>query len=216
VINTNVTGTLHLIQHVGRGMVAKGWSHPDHGSIAGFQPGAFHAVYNGSKAFIDSSRSPPQRAEGHRRHRELPDAAIDTEFFLRAGMDTKVANDPRKLMQPEDVARIGLRPCQGRSRRGGRPEEQVSGGPEQGDALAGQCAMASQAGGAGHHRAHRAEGTLTQGALAQTAEGPLMRPFSVSVRDQVTQVAEFEAATAQTELAALGLPAAVGQFHEKL
>src|SRR5205085_11733621 len=55
VINTNVTGTLHLIQAVARGMVARGRGRIlVTGSIAGFQPGAFHAVYNGSKAFVDS------------------------------------------------------------------------------------------------------------------------------------------------------------------
>ena len=36
------------------------------GSIAGFMPGTFQAVYNGTKAFIDSfSVRAAQRAEGH-------------------------------------------------------------------------------------------------------------------------------------------------------
>jgi hypothetical protein len=55
VIDTNVTGTIYLIQHLARGMTARGQGRIlVTGSIAGFQPGAFHAVYNGSKAFIDS------------------------------------------------------------------------------------------------------------------------------------------------------------------
>ena len=112
VINTNVTGTLHLIQHVGRSMVAKGRGRIlITGSIAGFQPGTFHAVYNGSKAFVDSF------AIAFRNELKGTDVTVsclmpgatDTDFFLRAGMETtRVANDPKAMMQPEDVARIGF------------------------------------------------------------------------------------------------------------
>ena len=112
VINTNVTGTLHLIQHVGRSMVAKGRGRIlITGSIAGFQPGAFHAVYNGSKAFVDSF------AIAFRNELKgtevtvscLMPGATDTEFFVRAGMETtKVANDPKMLMDPGEVAKIGF------------------------------------------------------------------------------------------------------------
>src|SRR5688572_6676314 len=55
VINTNITGTLDLIERVARQI-----RRPMRGkllitrSIAGFMPGTFHAVYNGTKAFIDS------------------------------------------------------------------------------------------------------------------------------------------------------------------
>jgi uncharacterized protein len=39
----------------------------------------------------------------------LMPGATDTEFFERAGMETsKVANDPKMLMQPQDVAKIGF------------------------------------------------------------------------------------------------------------
>jgi short-subunit dehydrogenase len=112
VINTNVTGTLHLVQHVGRGMVARGQGRIlITGSIAGFQPGAFHAVYNGSKAFVDSFSIALRN--------ELKDTNVtvsclmpgptDTEFFERAHMETtRVANDPRMMMQPDEVARIGF------------------------------------------------------------------------------------------------------------
>ncbi|MEA2933730.1 MAG: uncharacterized protein QOD74_376, partial [Variibacter sp.] len=55
VIDTNITGTLYLIQKVGRDMRARGKGRIlITGSIAGFTPGSFQAVYNGSKAFIDS------------------------------------------------------------------------------------------------------------------------------------------------------------------
>lgn len=112
VINTNVTGTIHLIQLVARGMVARGRGRIlITGSIAGFQPGTFHAVYNGSKAFIDSfSLALRNELKGTEVTVScLMPGPTDTEFFERAGMETtKVANDPKTMMQPEDVARIGF------------------------------------------------------------------------------------------------------------
>jgi uncharacterized protein len=112
VINTNVTGTVHLIQHVARGMVARACGRIlITGSVAGFQPGSFHAVYNGTKAFIDSFA---MALRNELKGTEVTVSCLmpgptDTDFFERAGMETtKVANDPRMLMQPEDVARMGF------------------------------------------------------------------------------------------------------------
>lgn len=112
VINTNITGTVHLIQHVGRGMVARARGRIlITGSVAGFQPGSFHAVYNGTKAFIDSF------ALALRNELKGTDVTVsclmpgptDTDFFERAGMETsKVVNTPGMLMQPQDVAKIGF------------------------------------------------------------------------------------------------------------
>ena len=86
VIDTNVTGTLDLIQKVGRDMRASGKGRIlITGSIAGFMPGTFQAAYNGSKAFLDSfSFALAQRAEGHRHHGHLPDARRDRHRVLRA------------------------------------------------------------------------------------------------------------------------------------
>ena len=78
-------------------------------SIAATMPGAFNAVYNGSKAFIQSF------AEAIRN--ELKDTGItitalmpgptDTNFFERADMeDTKVAAG--KKDDPADVAKEGF------------------------------------------------------------------------------------------------------------
>lgn len=112
VINTNVTGTVHLVHHVGRSMVARGRGRIlVTGSIAGFQPGTFHAVYNGSKAFVDSFALALRN--------ELKDTGVtvsclmpgptDTEFFVRAHMETtKVANDEKMLMPADEVAKIGF------------------------------------------------------------------------------------------------------------
>jgi YihY family inner membrane protein len=55
VINTNITGTIHLIHKVGRDMRGRGQRRSlITGSIAGYMPGPFSAVYNGTKAFINS------------------------------------------------------------------------------------------------------------------------------------------------------------------
>lgn len=112
VINTNITGTVHLIQHVARSMVARARGRIlITGSIAGFQPGSFHAVYNGSKAFIDSF-SIALRNELKKTEVTvscLMPGPTDTDFFERAGMETtKVANSPKTMMQPQDVARLGF------------------------------------------------------------------------------------------------------------
>jgi short-subunit dehydrogenase len=109
VIDTNITGTLLLVQEVGRAMVARGHGNILFtGSIAGFMPGTFQAVYNGSKAFIDSF------AEALRN--ELKDSGVvvttlmpgatETEFFERADMmDTKVGTEEKA--DPADVAKDG-------------------------------------------------------------------------------------------------------------
>jgi uncharacterized protein len=110
VIDTNVTGTVYLIQLAGRQMRARGQGRIlVTGSIAGFMPGTYHAVYNGTKAFIDSF-SFALRAE-------LKDSGVtvtclmpgatETDFFERADMlDTKVGQAEKDA--PEDVARVGF------------------------------------------------------------------------------------------------------------
>jgi short-subunit dehydrogenase len=55
VIDTNVTGTVDLVQRVGRRMRERGSGRILlTGSIAGYLPGSFQAVYNATKAFVDS------------------------------------------------------------------------------------------------------------------------------------------------------------------
>ena len=55
VIDTNVTGTVYLI-HISDAICALGAQEESlfTGSIAGFMPGTYQAVYNATKAFIDS------------------------------------------------------------------------------------------------------------------------------------------------------------------
>ncbi len=79
------------------------------GSIAGFIPGAYQAVYNGSKAFLDSFAFALRN--------ELKDSGVtvtglmpgatETEFFDRAGMqDTKIGAS--KKDDAADVAKTGF------------------------------------------------------------------------------------------------------------
>jgi uncharacterized protein len=110
VIDTNITGTLDLIQRVGREMRRSGKGRIlITGSIAGFMPGTYHAVYNATKAFLDSF-SFALRAE-------LKDSGVtvtclmpgatDTEFFERADMvDTRLGQGDKD--DPADVAKAGF------------------------------------------------------------------------------------------------------------
>jgi len=79
-------------------------------SIAGYTPGAFQAVYHGTKAFIDSF--------SYALRNELKDTdvtvtclmpgATETEFFDRAGLKgTKVGQAPKD--NPADVAETGFK-----------------------------------------------------------------------------------------------------------
>jgi short-subunit dehydrogenase len=109
VIDTNITGTVYLIQKVARDMRTRGAGRIlITGSVAGFMPGTFQAVYNGTKAFIDSF-SFALRAElkgtGVTVTCLMP-GATETAFFERADMlDTKVGQDEKD--DPADVAQAG-------------------------------------------------------------------------------------------------------------
>ena len=110
VIDTNITGTLDLIQKIGRDMREQGEGRIlITGSVAGFIPGAFQAVYNGTKAFLDSFSFALRN--------ELKDSGVtvtclmpgptDTEFFSRAGLeDTKVGVEEKA--DPAKVAKDGF------------------------------------------------------------------------------------------------------------
>jgi short-subunit dehydrogenase len=110
VIDTNITGTVYLVQLAARQMRALGSGRILlTGSIAGFMPGAYQAVYNGTKAFIDSF-SFALRAElkdtGVTVTCLMP-GATETDFFQRADMlDTKVGQSAKD--DPADVARAGF------------------------------------------------------------------------------------------------------------
>ena len=109
VINTNITGTLLLIQPILRRMVERGEGKVlVTGSIAGHLAGAFQAVYNGSKAFIDSFSAAinEEIKDSGVTVTCLKPGATETEFFHRAELDhTKVGQ--AKKDDPADVAKTG-------------------------------------------------------------------------------------------------------------
>jgi short-subunit dehydrogenase len=109
-IDLNVRSTVHLAKYVVRDMVDR-----DHGrilftsSIASTMPGAYQAVYNASKSFVQSF------ALALRNELKDTDVTItslmpgptDTEFFERADMlGTKVGASDKD--DPADVARDGF------------------------------------------------------------------------------------------------------------
>ena len=105
IINTNITGTLLLVQPIARRMVERGEGRVlITGSIAGHMGGAFQAVYNGSKAFIDSfAAALNEELKGTGVTVTcLKPGATETEFFHRAEMeDTRVGTMPKD--DPADV-----------------------------------------------------------------------------------------------------------------
>ena len=106
VVDTNVTGTLYLLQKVVSEMVARNEGKVlVTGSIAGFMPGSFNAVYNGTKAFVDSFtdalRNEIKDSDGVTITTLMP-GPVETEFFETAGLgDTRVGqaekDDPAKV-----------------------------------------------------------------------------------------------------------------------
>ncbi|MHB8283269.1 MAG: SDR family NAD(P)-dependent oxidoreductase [Caulobacteraceae bacterium] len=110
VVDTNVTGTIYLVHKIGQGMQSRDSGRILFtGSIAGLMPGSFQAVYNGTKAFVDSFSFALRN--------ELKDTQVtvsclmpgpvDTEFFERAGMmDTKVGQGEKS--DPAKVAKTGF------------------------------------------------------------------------------------------------------------
>jgi uncharacterized protein len=110
VVDTNITGTIYLVHAIGRRMRAHGSGKILlTGSIAGFMPGSFQAVYNATKAFINSFSFALRN--------ELKDTGItvtclmpgatETDFFERADLlDTKVGQQEKD--DPADVARDGF------------------------------------------------------------------------------------------------------------
>lgn len=111
VLDTNCTGTLYLLQKVLAPMVARNAGKVlVTGSIAGFIPGSFNAVYNGTKAFVDNFtealRNEIRESDGVTLTTLMP-GPVETEFFARGDMmDTQVGQYPHKS-DPADVAKDG-------------------------------------------------------------------------------------------------------------
>jgi short-subunit dehydrogenase len=111
VIDTNVLGTTYLLHRVGREMRNCNEGRIlITGSIAGFTPGSFQAVYNASKAYLNSL-SFALREELNETNATvtcLMPGATETEFFRRAYMlDTKVGTEEKD--DPAMVAQTGYK-----------------------------------------------------------------------------------------------------------
>jgi short-subunit dehydrogenase len=111
VIDTNITGTVYLVQKIGQEMRSRGRGRIlITGSIAGFMPGTYQAVYNGTKAFLDlfSYAIRAELAGSGVTVTCLMPGATDTHFFERADlMDTKVGVE--KKDDPAMVAEQGFK-----------------------------------------------------------------------------------------------------------
>lgn len=109
VVDTNIMGTLDIVHRIGRQMRDQQFGRIlVTGSIAGYIPGAFQAVYNGTKAFVDSF--------AYALREELIDTDVsvtvlmpgptETEFFERADLvDTRMGRAEKD--DAGEVARAG-------------------------------------------------------------------------------------------------------------
>lgn len=109
-INLNVVSTVHLAKRVLKDMVARGNGRVLFtSSIASTMPGPFTAIYNASKAFVQSFSQAIRN--------ELKDTGVsvtalmpgptETDFFERAGLeDTKLGVSEKD--DPKEVAREGF------------------------------------------------------------------------------------------------------------
>ena len=110
VVDTNIVGTLTLIHSVGKDMRSAGEGRIlITSSIASMMPGTFQAVYNGSKAFLQSfsfALREELKDSGVTVTALLP-GATETDFFHRADLDdTKVGSS--KKDDAEMVAKTGF------------------------------------------------------------------------------------------------------------
>jgi short-subunit dehydrogenase len=110
VIDLNIKSTVHLAKLVLKDMVQRGQGRVLFtSSIAATMPGTFNAVYNASKAFIQSFAQAVRselKGTGVTITALMP-GATETNFFHRAGMDdTKVARSEKD--DPADVAKTGF------------------------------------------------------------------------------------------------------------
>lgn len=111
VIDTNCTGTLLLLHKLGRGMrQAKAGKILITGSIAGFMPGTYQAVYNATKAFLDSfsfALRHELKGTGVTVTCLMP-GATETDFFETAGMLDTIVGQAKKD-DPAMVAEVGFK-----------------------------------------------------------------------------------------------------------
>ena len=110
-IDTNITGTVYLVQRIGRDMRGRGAGRIlTTGSIAGTLAGSYQAVYNASKAFLNLF--------GAGLREELKDSGVtltvlkpgvtETNFFETAAMDPGTPVGESEKDDPAEVAKVGF------------------------------------------------------------------------------------------------------------
>jgi uncharacterized protein len=109
-VDLNVRSTVHLAKYVTRDMVARGNGRLLFtSSIASTMPGAYQAVYNASKSFVQSfalALREELRGSGVTVTALMP-GPTETNFFRRAKMlDTRIGSSSSKD-DPQEVARLG-------------------------------------------------------------------------------------------------------------
>lgn len=111
VVDTNIVGTIYLLQKVLPAMVARNEGKVlVTGSIAGYIPGAFQAVYNSSKSFVDyftdALRNELKDSDGVT-ITTLKPGPVDTEFFDRADLNDSQVGQSESKRDPALVAQDG-------------------------------------------------------------------------------------------------------------
>lgn len=110
VVDINVIGTLDIVHRIGRAMRERGEGRIlITGSIAGQTPGPFMALYNGSKALLNSFAAAlrEELAGSGVSVTCLQPGATRTPIFAKAGMsDTLIAKLP--MSDPKDVVQDGF------------------------------------------------------------------------------------------------------------
>ena len=115
VVEVNINGVLRLVHRIGRQMRARNSGRIlITGSIAGFMPGSFMAVYNATKAFLDNF--------SYALANELKETGVtvtclmpgptDTAFFDRAHMEDTPLGSMDSKADPAKVARDGYEAMQ--------------------------------------------------------------------------------------------------------
>ncbi len=109
IIDLNCRSVVHLAKHVLPGMVAANSGRVLFtSSVASTAPGAFQAVYNASKSFVQAFAIAlrEELKDSEVTITSLMPGPVDTPFFERAEMlDTKMGQGPKD--DPADVARDG-------------------------------------------------------------------------------------------------------------
>jgi short-subunit dehydrogenase len=110
IVDLNVRSTVHLAKYVVKSMVSRGEGRILFtSSIASTMPGAFQAVYNASKSFVQSFALAlrEELKDTNVTITSLMPGPTDTEFFERADMeDTNVGSSDKD--DPADVAKDGF------------------------------------------------------------------------------------------------------------